>query len=105
MVNFLIACGADLNHKAILGFTSLSFASQQGYLDMVNTLIANGADLNSKTDKLNTPLHLAAENGYPGIVNVLIEKWLDVMLKIEIKLDLPFKSVQRAPKFVRAVPW
>jgi len=79
MVNFLIACGADLNHKAILGFTSLSFASQQGYLDMVNTLIANGADLNSKTDKLNMPLHLAAaENGYPGIVNVLIEKRLDV---------------------------
>ena len=60
MVNFLIARGADVNHKAILGFTPLSFASQQGYLDIVNTLIANGADLSTKRDKLNTPLHLAA---------------------------------------------
>jgi ankyrin repeat protein len=67
-----------VNHKAILGFTPLSFASQKGYLDIVNTLIANGADLNTKTDKLNMPLHLAAENGYPGIVNILIEKQLDV---------------------------
>ncbi|WP_259348761.1 ankyrin repeat domain-containing protein [Wolbachia pipientis] len=32
MVNFLVAHGADVNHKAILGFTPLSFASQQGYL-------------------------------------------------------------------------
>jgi ankyrin repeat protein len=45
MVSFLIAHRADVNHKAFLGFTPLSFSSQQGYLHIVNTLIANGADL------------------------------------------------------------
>ncbi|WP_041581417.1 MULTISPECIES: ankyrin repeat domain-containing protein [unclassified Wolbachia] len=78
MVNFLIANGADINHKAIIGFTPLNFASQQGYLDIVKTLIENVADLDTKTDKLNTPLHLAAENGHLDIVNVLVEKGLNV---------------------------
>jgi ankyrin repeat protein len=95
MVCFLIARGAYPNHKAILGFTPLSFASQQGYLDTVNTLSANGADLNTKTDKHNTPLHLAAQKGYLDIVNVLVGKQLHVNAVISDQFSTGLERVKQ----------
>lgn len=85
MVNFLIANGADINHKAILGFTPLHLGAQLGSLDIVKYLLMNGAYFDAKTqvDRYALPLNFAEESGDLKVIE---------LLKLTEKLFIAVKS-------------
>ena len=75
----LIAGGADVNAKALRGWTPLHIAAALSVSpDIVKLLIDNGADVNAEARLAWTPLRFAARNGNFPIAQLLIENGADV---------------------------
>ena len=73
--------GADVNAKALGGYTPLRFAARFGRMEIVELLIANGADVNAKDQDGRTPLHFAAGKCHKEIAELLIASGADVNAK------------------------
>ena len=72
-VKFLIAKGADVNAKALIGETALMMASGKGHKEVVELLLAKGADVNAKRTDGATALMMATEKGHKEIRELLIK--------------------------------
>ncbi|MGF1578371.1 MAG: ankyrin repeat domain-containing protein [Gemmataceae bacterium] len=70
----LIKAGIDVNAKSKYGATALSFASDQGHLEVVKVLVRNKADVNVKDSFYKaTPLTWALSKDHPKVVGVLLK--------------------------------
>jgi hypothetical protein len=67
----LLARGADVNARTIVGLTALHLASANGDMGLVGVLLRHGADMDGRSFG-GTPLHLAAENGHYAVVKALL---------------------------------
>jgi ankyrin repeat protein len=69
----LLAHGATVNAKTVLGITPLHTAAAAGRVGVVEYLLAHGANVNaSHDDDGSTPLHWAAGNGHSDVAEVLL---------------------------------
>ncbi|CAF1056744.1 unnamed protein product [Adineta ricciae] len=64
---------ADVNAKALNGFSCLHIACKKNRLKLVELLIANGVDIEAKTESGLTSLHVAAFVGSHDIVVYLLQ--------------------------------
>lgn len=78
VAEFLLSCGADINHKAINGGTALIIASQNGHDSIVKLLLSHGVDAHVKCNDGGTALTYAAENGFLSIVEMLLAYGVDI---------------------------
>ena len=77
-VQALLAKGADVNAKDIMGVTALMEAAMQGHTETVKVLLTHGADVSAKTNDGNTALMGAALESHTDIVLALLAKGADV---------------------------
>jgi len=73
----LIARGASVHARGVLGRTPLHWASQAGRADVVRTLLAAGAKVDATVEHGRTPLHDAAWCGEPDGVAALLAAGAD----------------------------
>jgi ankyrin repeat protein len=71
VAELLIAEGADVNAKNVVGQTPLHWAAMAGHKEIIELLIAAGADVNAKTKRGDTPLDLAEDD--PKIRNPILK--------------------------------
>jgi len=71
VAELLIAEGADVNAKNVVGQTPLHCAAMAGHKEIIELLIAAGADVNAKTKRGDTPLDLAEDD--PKIRNPILK--------------------------------
>ena len=71
VAELLIAEGADVNAKNVVGQTPLHWAAMAGHKEIIELLIAAGADVNAKTKRGDTPLDLAEDD--PNIRNPILK--------------------------------
>ncbi|MFP3033577.1 MAG: ankyrin repeat domain-containing protein, partial [Wolbachia sp.] len=74
IIKHLIEKGANVDRKAINGFTPLHLAAMYGHKEVITTLLGKGANVNEKTADGWTPLCLAALTGHKDVVTTLLEK-------------------------------
>lgn len=72
IVKLLVARGADVNGKGVMGFTPLISASQRN-LKIVDFLLSKGAKPNQQNDYGDTAIIFAANNGETEIVATLLK--------------------------------
>ena len=72
IVKLLLARGADVNGKGVMGFTPLISASQRN-LKIVDFLLSKGAKPNQQNDYGDTAIIFAANNGETEIVATLLK--------------------------------
>ncbi len=87
VVEFLLAHGADVNARDIVGDTPLHNADwedDEGHKDVVGLLLAHGADVNAKGQQGRTPLHDAAFDGSTGMTTLLLAKGADVKARDDL---------------------
>jgi ankyrin repeat protein len=77
-VRSLIAAGADLNARDMLGKTALHKAASAGYTEIAKDLIEAGAALEARDNLDRTPFHLAASWGHTEIAKALINAGADI---------------------------
>ncbi|XP_064104668.1 uncharacterized protein LOC135214368 [Macrobrachium nipponense] len=77
IVKLLLAGGADINMRDVVGNTPLHAAAQAGYNKVVKVLLANGAQLDSVSQSGMTPLHRAASKGKDLTCNLLLKRGAD----------------------------
>lgn len=78
MARFLIANGANVNHRSASGCTPLMSAARHSRTRIVKLLLNSGADPDEATCRGVFPLHAAAESGCLSAVIALIEHGADV---------------------------
>ena len=85
VVELLLACGANKEHRNISDYTPLSLAATGGHMEIIRLLLAHGAEINERTgSKLGIlPLMLAAMNGHPEAVSLLADMGSDINAQIE----------------------
>ena len=67
--------GADVNAKTRYGATALSFAADQGHLEVVKLLLARGADVNAQdTFYQMRAVDMAMMNNHAAVVTLLLER-------------------------------
>ena len=71
VAELLIAEGADVNAKNVVGQTPLHWAAMAGHKEIIELLIAVGAEVNAKTKRGETPLDLAEDD--PKIRNPILK--------------------------------
>ena len=71
VAELLIAEGADVNAKNVVGQTPLHWAAMAGHKEIIELLIAAGAEVNAKTKRGDTPLDLAEDD--PKIRNPILK--------------------------------
>jgi len=81
VVNLLIAAGVDVNDRESPGSTTVSYAAQEGYVEIVQVLIEAEADINNPDEKGWTPLMYAAFKDREEIVQILIAAKADIDLQ------------------------
>ena len=88
VVSILIASGADVNAKSVIGQTPLHYATQflrhtndRGVFKTAELLINNGADVEAQDEDGFAPLHHAARNGMSKTAELLISNGADVNVK------------------------
>jgi ankyrin repeat protein len=70
IVELLIANGADVNTKDVVGMTPLHIAARRGHKEIVELLIDNGMDVNTKSYS-GTPLDQAIRDKHPETADLL----------------------------------
>jgi ankyrin repeat protein len=73
--------GANINTKAVKGYTPLMLAIYQGHTDIATFLISSNADVNIKSDDRWTALMFAAFSGNIKLVDLLIQSKAEVNAK------------------------
>ena len=71
VAELLIAEGADVNAKNVVGQTPLHLAAGASHKEIIELLIAEGAEVNAKTKRGETPLDLAEDD--PKIRNPILK--------------------------------
>ena len=71
VAELLIAEGADVNAKNVVGQTPLHLAAGASHQEIIELLIAEGAEVNAKTKRGETPLDLAEDD--PKIRNPILK--------------------------------
>jgi ankyrin repeat protein len=69
----LIAEGAEMDARGIIGETPLILAILQGHAGMAELLIAQGADVMARNERGLTPLHAAAYSGSADLARLLLD--------------------------------
>ena len=67
----LIAEGADVGAKEMIGLTPLHLTAMEGHQGVAELLIAEGASVNAKGSEGLTRLHWAAKHGSNGVAELL----------------------------------
>lgn len=78
MVRFLLAAGADQEHKTDEMHTALMEASMDGHVEVARLLLDSGAQVNMPTDSFESPLTLAACGGHTQLALLLIERGANI---------------------------
>jgi ankyrin repeat protein len=79
VVDFLLHRKAAIEHRCLLGWTSLHYACSSHNPDIVRLLLSAGANAESKVPGDNKrPIHIAAAYGSTGIVDVLYQKGVSI---------------------------
>ncbi|XP_065353147.1 ankyrin repeat domain-containing protein 17 isoform X5 [Cloeon dipterum] len=78
MVRFLLAAGADQEHKTDEMHTALMEASMDGHVEVARLLLDSGAQVNMPTDSFESPLTLAACGGHVDLALLLIERGANI---------------------------
>lgn len=81
VVQDLISCGADPNHRHQNEKTALDYACASGDAGMVTLLIQNGADIKAYNTYGFAAFHHAAENGFVHIVQLLLDMGVAVEMR------------------------
>ena len=82
IAELLIAKGADVNTKNIIGMTPLHYTAAAGQREVAELLLTKGADANSQNPPtLETPLYSAADAGQREVAELLLAKGADVDAK------------------------
>lgn len=71
VVKLLLAAGAKVDDKNIVGDTALVLAGKRGYTEIVKALLAAGADANTKNNCGTTALKIAQKAKQPEVVEIL----------------------------------
>lgn len=74
VIEALIASGADINIKNLMGFAPIYGSTAE----VTKLLIAKGADVNTKTNDGRTPIHEACFNAYINLATVLLENGANI---------------------------
>jgi ankyrin repeat protein len=74
VIEALIASGADINIKNLMGSAPIHGATAE----VTKLLIANGADVNTKSNNGSTPIHEACINAYINLATVLLENGANI---------------------------
>jgi len=80
MVAFLVAHGADIQHRNIQGSSALYLAIERHHRGVATFLIEHGADANAPGRSGDTPLAVAAFGGDEPTVAVLLEHGADARI-------------------------
>ncbi|XP_022124824.2 ankyrin repeat domain-containing protein 17 isoform X1 [Pieris rapae] len=78
MVRFLLAAGADREHKTDEMHTALMEASMDGHVEVARLLLDSGAQVNMPTDSFESPLTLAACGGHVELAMLLLERGANI---------------------------
>ncbi|XP_047998051.1 ankyrin repeat and KH domain-containing protein 1-like isoform X4 [Leguminivora glycinivorella] len=81
MVRFLLAAGADREHKTDEMHTALMEASMDGHVEVARLLLDSGAQVSSvnmPTDSFESPLTLAACGGHVELAMLLLERGANI---------------------------
>ena len=81
IVRSLLAAGANVNARDMVGNTPLHTAVQDGHDDVVQILLDGGASRNAITQSGVTPLHRAAARGHQSTMELLFKHGADISLK------------------------
>ena len=71
LVAFLLARGANADHRYGPGYSPLVEAAANGHLEIVRMLLDHGADPAARTDDGKTALHFAEERGHNAVAEFL----------------------------------
>ena len=71
LVAFLLAHGANADHRYGPGYSPLIEAAANGHLEIVEMLLDHGAGLHAKTNDGKTALHFAEERGHKAVAEFL----------------------------------
>ena len=74
VIEALIASGADINIKNLMGFAPIHDANAE----VTKLLIAKGADVNTKSNDGRTPIHWACSNTDINLATVLLENGANI---------------------------
>ena len=98
----LISAGADVNSRALDGWTPLhSAAAHSREPDVIAALIAAGADIDSQTRHKATPLHWAArQSRVPEVLAALLDAGADVQIK-DVRGKTAWDYIQSNPDLMR----
>ena len=83
-LNFLLARGADIEHRDEKQRTPLHHAASSGSVTTLSHLIDIGADIYASAPRIGTPLHSAALSGSVGAVKHLVNAGADVNAQDEV---------------------
>lgn len=72
LIKFLLAQGANTQHKAHNGYTALHTAAAHDHAHIAQLLIEHGANKNAQDNFCYTPLHIAAACGHTHVAQQLI---------------------------------
>ena len=95
IVHFLIAVGADINHKDRNGNTALQIACDKKRTDIVKLLLDSGAQTNIENNSRSTPLLSAVTQGSLEIVTLLVSSGANVNASDKDGLSLCMVAAQR----------
>ncbi len=71
LVAWLLAEGANANHRYGPGYSPLLAAAANGHLEIVKMLLEHGADLNAKSNDGQTALSIAEARGHKHVADFL----------------------------------
>ncbi|CAM9232785.1 unnamed protein product [Choristocarpus tenellus] len=94
MLDFLIAAGAVINGKNIVGDAPLHKAALNGRAIAADFLIRHGADVNIRNEFAQTPLHAACVSGNIEVVQRLVQGGADTSAQ-DAAQDTPFHEACR----------
>ncbi|GIY63342.1 ankyrin repeat and KH domain-containing protein 1 [Caerostris darwini] len=78
MVRFLLAAGADREHKTDEMHTALMEASMDGHVEVARLLLDSGAQVNMPADSFESPLTLAACGGHVELAMLLLDRGANI---------------------------